>query len=216
MLKSLFLVLFTFSAATAGTITGFSLNGPVSHNGAGFGTSMPNNDDQSGPPNVLSFQFTFSGAGSTDIAFTVAPSGGTTEYLFIAGYLNQTGAPWTAMRFSLLDGTGQPITSGALDFDSPNYFIQAQNMPFHTPGSNLWTNVTLSPYSIRFGDGNLLSGEGISMAFAIDVPDTGGDFRIQFAPLNEASAVPEPSSVALVCAGIAMAPLLRTIRLRRK
>ncbi|HEX3598945.1 MAG TPA: PEP-CTERM sorting domain-containing protein [Lacipirellulaceae bacterium] len=191
------------SAASAGTIVdppAPTVSGP----GLGFAqvvavvTGAPNNDNVPAagvPDNNISVPFKrFDHADYIDIEFTVAPSGGTTEYQVSEFVDNNTGLPWSNYNMVLGHGTGanfviSPLNDG-LDFDFPNY---------DTPPNSSAFPVVLTPDEDRLIYTGGVHGPGAqTYNLRIDVPDlalTGGPatFTLRQFP----TAVPEPSAIAL-------------------
>ena len=196
------------SAASAGTI----LNSPVpgvSGPGLGFAsvaftsTLSPNNDNV--PSGLADNNITvplkrFDFADYIDIEFSLAPSGGVTEYQVSEFVDNNSGVPWSSYTMQLGTGTGANFQLSALndglDFDSPTYDLPPTSGAFPTVNAP-------DEDQLVFSGGAGHGGGAQPYVFRIDVPDldTGvafGHFTLRQIP----TAVPEPT--ALVLAALAM------------
>lgn len=125
-----------------------------------------------------------------DIYFDVYNSEGTTEYLFLEGVANSTGAPWTDyhLELGILDDdefvslNDLPGFDFGLDFDTPqkdptpySFFVTGLE-PFTT--EQIFSTVLHNDYDVSFFDGLIpVLGEDAEfedlawITFSIDVPD---------------------------------------------
>ncbi len=194
-------------------LPGFSTGsiGPIGANPA------PNNDNSVGPsPNAInaSVFLNSGGFGSMYFDFGVTDSGGITEYFHTITVINNSGVKWSDFHFELGFGSGANfVPAGAgfgLDFDSPN------GDP--SPTSSAFTVLNLGPTAINWNGGsvNYLGGAGggpFSVAFTLsfDVPDGLAAFhpdglnRFTLRAFPTAVAVPEPTILTLLTAGLAIA-----------
>jgi hypothetical protein len=168
----------------------------------------PNNDDVAGDSlnELLVTQKAYFAVGPVDLEFTVAPTGGTTEYTIREGVDNGTGIPWSSYRIELGFGVGALFTPSpagdGLDFDALDF-----NSPPDFSGSGFFT-------SVSWGEDVLVASGGIFPVggfpsplyrFNIDVPDGISSFTIRQQPI----AVPEPTSALLVLGLFGLLPRLR-------
>lgn len=193
----------TGGAASAGEITGFSWTSGVASI-AGISVpppTNPNNDNWVGPsPNLVEIlQKHYIGLGPIDIEFTVAPSGGTTEYHFREGVQNSTGLDWTTYCMQLGYGTGADFTlspaGDGLDFDAPDYDSPVSFSPYGASGP--FPTVVVGEDLIE-ASGGVQSGYAEPFFFSIDVPDGITSFTLRQLPKD--NPVPEPSAVVLAAA----------------
>ncbi len=100
-------------------------------------------------------------------------TGVTTEYLLNHWIMNDTGAPWPGIRYTLTAQTtsGAPIPAPGLDFDWPD-----KTAPFI--GSTNYPNVTHLSNEMVWEGGSVGPGFSEITTFAIDVPDLGVDYHI--------------------------------------
>ena len=158
----------------------------------------PNNDDVAGMSlNYLHVtQKNYMGVGPVDIEFTVAHTGGVTEYTIEEGVSNSTGLDFIEYRIELGYGMGSafvPSPPGdGLDFDAPDYNLPTSFSPF-------FSTVTVTEDVIT-ATGGVLPNGAFSLpyfTFAIDVPDGISSFTLRQVP----TAVPEPSCMVVLTIG---------------
>jgi hypothetical protein len=199
----------------------------------------PNNDDVTAPsPNGQSIAKAFGALGVLDVEYTVANSGGITEYFInegppgpgglMFGVTNNTGTDWAGYRFELGFGSGAGFVPSSLqdelDFDAPGF-----EPP---PVSDLFPSVSAQADLLEFGGATLPDGATVSFLFSLDVPDfnaampagaaerdatgavTGYRFTLRQSPITPVTPVPEPTSLVLLASGLA-ALAARRQRLRR-
>ncbi|MBK8913518.1 MAG: choice-of-anchor F family protein [Phycisphaerales bacterium] len=179
--------------AQAGEITGLAWHSGVASVAGEFivAPSDPNNDDVAGvSPNVVFIlQKNYVGIGPVDIEFTVADTGGVTEYRIEEGVNNSTGLDWSGYHLELGFGVGsgfvKAAAGGGLDFDAPDFNSPNTFGPFFTglPPTELDLIATGFMPHAAFASGIL---------FHIDVPDGITTFTLRQSPI----AVPEPTSIA--------------------
>jgi len=162
-------------------------------------TASPNNDN-SPTPNPSDNNITvpikrFDASDYIDLVFSTEASRGVSEYHTSEFVDNNTGSPWSSYRMQLGTGTGANFqlaapTSG-LDFDFPDYDAPPSSAAFAFVA-------TPNPAELLFTGG--IHGLGAQLyTFRIDVPDvSGGSFTLRQIP----TAIPEPSSMALVSLGL--------------
>jgi hypothetical protein len=206
------------SSAFAGIITGVTMFGPQAGVGPGLGTVavpaivtvLPNNDDVPAPGvldnNIFVPIKRFDFNGYIDIEFTVAPSGGTTEYRVFESVDNNTGVDWSGYNMFLGYGVGAAfVPSGpadGLDFDAPLFTL--------APVSSALPIVGLGADVLTFSGGTHGSGAE-SYQIRVDVPDVTtlppgfGNFTLRQIPVP----VPEPSSLVVVGLAFALAAWCR-------
>jgi hypothetical protein len=150
------------------------------------------------------------------VEFAASNSGGTTEYRFTQTFINNTGQVWTGFVFELGYGLGAGFTpSGAtdgLDFDWPD--------ADPTPTASLFSMLSHQSDRIEWSGGNVPSVGVLTLAFAIDVPDSLGAFNpgqvnrftLRQSPIVGSQSVPEPSSMLL----LGFSGLLALVTGRRK
>ena len=187
----------------------------------------PNNDNAVAPsPNTITTPgfgifLNAGGFGISDYEFSVANSGGTTEYFFTTNVSNNSGVAWTDYHFQLGFGTGAnfiPVGVGfGLDFDTPNGDPAPASsvFPILNHQANLvdWSGATVN-YVLGPG------GPPFSVAFSlsIDVPDglatvhPQGLDRFTLRSFPTAQQAPEPLTAALLGLGLAGAALARRRR----
>ena len=161
--------------------------------------SAPNNDDQVGvSPNLVQvLQKNYVGIGTVDLVFTVADTGGTTEYRINEGVANNTGIGWTGYHIELGYGIGSGFVSatpgGGLDFDSPDY-----NSPV-TFGAVFPSHI-VTELDI-FASGALPNtGFAGGIVFHLDVPDGLGEFTLRQSPIP----FPEPAACGVLLCGLGL------------
>jgi hypothetical protein len=171
-------------------------------------TPSPNNDNVPGvnPDNNIDVNNKrFNVNVPIDIVFTVAQSGGVTEYRVVEQVDNNTGIPWVGYRMQLGYGIGVNFQLAAagdpLDFDAPLY-----DTP---PTSGAMIATVLSPNELVFSGFQAAGAEPFNVR--IDVPDLELTRLSQFTLRQIPIAIPEPASLVLF--GIA---LLGFASLRRR
>jgi hypothetical protein len=178
------IVAFTWSSGIA-SVAGEPIVPPVS----------PNNDDVVGPsPNtVVVTQKAYNGIGPVDLEFTVVPSGGVTEYLFLEGVFNGTGIDWGGYRLELGFGVGADFElsdpGDELDFDAPDYNSSSDFSAFFST----WTETE----DVIVASGGLFPNGAFTIPmfqFSVDVPEGIEKFTIRQIPIP----VPEPGMMTLV------------------
>ena len=199
------------SIASAGTISSTIV--PVA-SGPGLGlaivpsiaTPNPRNDNQvgGGPSdnNVVIPLKRFDHNDYIDILFAVQSDDGVTEYKVTEFVDNNTNVGWSSYTMQLGLGVGAafvPATTGALDFDAPEYLAPPTSAPLST--------VATSPYQLKFSGGVQGSG-AVPYTFRLDVPDGLNSFTLRQIP----NPVPEPASVVLL--GLAICGMVAARRTR--
>jgi hypothetical protein len=171
-------------------------------------TPAPNNDDAPGQnPNAFNYNVFFNSTGITDVEFTVADSGGTTEYFVTQTLINNTGKTWTDYTFELGFGTGANFVrsslSDLLDFDLPN----GGPAPF----SSKFASLTHGADTLAWTNGSVTAISAVLFSFSIDLPDNLKTFNPaglnkftlrQVAAPPAAAPVPEPGSMLLLGGGL--------------
>ena len=194
-----------FPGASTGTI------GPV---GA---TPAPNNDNAAASPNVIPYSVFFNTMGVLDVEFTLANSGGTTEYLFSQTLVNNTGTAWSGFRYELGFGTGAGFVASTLgdglDFDAPD------GDP--APTSNAFAVLDLDADLLDWSDGAVASLGTLLQTLSIDLPDNlaafhpGGQnsFTLRQRPIaaDAGTVLPEPGGL-----GLLLGVVLGGLALRRR
>jgi len=195
--------------AWAGTMETFdSASGPglqsLSFNN--FVLDTINNDNVVGasPNQILINQKAYGSSEYIDMDFTVADSGGTTEYILVEGLANNTADTWTGYRIVLGFGLGGSFVESAsgdgLDFDSPDFDSPAElALPF-------FSTLTLAEDEILLSDGSMGLLSFSDLVFTVDVPDDISSFTIRQIPI----LVPEPSTGLLVALGLTVIGRART------
>lgn len=209
-------------AAIITAVIGVSLPGSSAGSVGPIATVAPNNDPTFFPsPNVVPFSISFNdgGVGPADFVFTIQPSGGTTEYLFLGTALvNNTGQAWTDYHFELGTGTGAafiPWTAalGELDFDLPDAGPAPTSSVFpvlnHQPLTLDWSGATVYPL------GSGLTPVAVQFSFSIDLPDRMAPFFTLRQYPTVPTAVPEPVSGLLLATGLTIAAAARLRGQRR-
>jgi hypothetical protein len=209
-------VLHSLAATINGVVT---IVGPVSSPTVlVLPTASPNNDND-GPANpngVSVFNGGVNAVGPIDIVFGVDPSGGVTEYRVDDNIFNRTGVEWTNFRLELGFGTGASFVrasaASGLDFNVPLDVLNGDALP---SAFVLNASIFVSANTIDF-TGSLLNGTSEELSFAIDVPDLPASannmFTLRQTPnITATAAVPEPSTLMLLSAGL----LATALRLRR-
>ena len=157
-----------------------------------------NNDNVVGssPNQILINQKAFGVSDYIDMDFTLADSGGTTEYVLVEGLGNNTADTWTGYRIVLGFGLGASFvesTAGdGLDFDAPDYDSPTVlAVPF-------FSTVTTTEDEILLSDGAMGPLTFSNLIFTVDVPDGISSFTIRQIPV----VVPEPSTGLLLAFGL--------------
>jgi len=162
-------------------------------------TVTPNNDDVGGAnPNLVELFGALFTVGPSDSPFTVANSGGVTEYRIAMFVTNATAKSWSAFRLELGTGVGDafvPIAAlSALDFDMPD------DSPGPTGG--LFASVEKQASALRFSQGVVPDEVFNAFIFSIDVPDTDDPSGVSAFTLRRvpevAVAIPLPGALVLV------------------
>lgn len=213
ILCALSAVLLFCAMAVAGTI---QTTPPPAASGPGLGlvavpailTGQANNDDVPSPNapdnNIVVPVKRFDSNDYIDIVFTVAPSGGTTEYAVFEFVDNNTGINWSSYTMQLGTGVGptfaMSVAGDGLDFDAPIFTTP--------PSSSVLSVVATSEDQLVFSGGSQGSGAE-PFEFRIDVPDSldlgqGAPVPLLSFTLRQIpTPVPEPAAIALI--GIALA-----------
>lgn len=200
-LRASLLLILVAPHAQAGEITGLTWHSGVASVAGEFivAPSAPNNDDNVGvSPNVVYvLQKNYVGIGPVDIEFTVADTGGVTEYRIEEGVFNGTGLAWSGYHLELGFGVGSSFVKATLgsglDFDAPDFNSPNTFSTFFTglPPSELDLIATGMMPTFEYASGIL---------FHIDVPDGLGTFTLRQSPIP----VPEPSTAAGLLAATAL------------
>lgn len=211
----LFVMILCFSVSISGTAAAGILfpptdlgdfEGPGGDGGydAASGVTTLNNDNLNTPvqdiinagdlsdfsKNALEGIAHFIGPGYIDSVFTVAPSGGVTEFVLFESEVNFSGAPWTEFHFELGFGTGDNfVLSGTdgLDFDAPDLdptpsiyqFTTGSIQPAPTTFSTLtplddqliWSGGALEDITVRHVDADGKAVGERLFPLIVDVPD---------------------------------------------
>ena len=199
-----FLALLSAGSVQAGQITGFAwFSGVASVAATTIAPPVnPNNDNVGlGNPNdAWITQKDYHAIGPVDLVFTVAPSGGTTEYAFREGVYNNTTLPWTGYHLELGFGNGLTYTKSTLgdglDFDDPNYDSTIDFNPYF-PSSSATTEDDI----VAGGGVHPYLGFAANYRFSVDVPDGITSFTIRQSPIG-GGIVPEPGTCALALLGL--------------
>ncbi|HKQ47079.1 MAG TPA: choice-of-anchor F family protein [Phycisphaerae bacterium] len=161
--------------------------------------SAPNNDNQVGvSPNLVQvLQKNYVGIGPVDLVFTVADTGGTTEYRMNEGVANNTGIAWSDYHMELGFGFGSgfvPATpGGGLDFDAPDH----DSPVTMGPGFPGFLVTELEIFASGFLPNTAFNG---GMIFHLDVPDGVSEFTLRQSPVP----VPEPTTVVMLLCGLGL------------
>jgi hypothetical protein len=161
--------------------------------------SALNNDNQVGvSPNVVQvLQKNYVGIGPVDIVFTVADTGGTTEYRINEGVANNTGIPWSDYHMELGFGFGggfvPATTGGGLDFDAPEH----DSPVTFGPGFPSFLVTELEIFASGFLPNTAFNG---GMVFHLDVPDGLTEFTLRQSPVP----VPEPAAGVMLLCGLGL------------
>ena len=204
---AILLTTLTAGSVRAGEITGFTWYSGVASVAA---TTIappvaPNNDNVVGnsPNDAWITQKNYVAIGPVDLVFTVANSGGTTEYSFREGVFNNTGLPWVGYHLELGNGhdltyTKSPSGDG-LDFDHPDH---DSPLDFNPAPFTYFPTATATEDDIYAGGGVMpyLSFAG-NFRFSVDVPDGITSFTIRQSPIG-AGIVPEPCTGLMATIGL--------------
>lgn len=186
-------------SASAGEIVGYTWSSGIASIAADpiAPPVAVNNDNVVGesPNHILVTQKDFFGVnGVADIVFSVADTGGTTEYAIDEGVNNSTGVDFTAYRIELGFGEGAGFVKSTagdlLDFDTPD-------MDSPLDFSAFFSTPTLPDEDTIFATGGVFPYLAFTtplFQFSIDVPDGIGSFTLRQVPI----AAPEPASVVLL------------------
>ncbi|MGA2441706.1 MAG: PEP-CTERM sorting domain-containing protein [Tepidisphaeraceae bacterium] len=129
----------------------------------------------------------FTGLGPIDITFTTQNSGSTNTYIVGEGISNTILPPITWTDYHEQLGTGA----------DGNFSIDTTLVNFAGPDSNSnFATMQLQPYTIDLSQGSVASGNTLSVAFDLTVPDGTGSFTLRQNP-----TVPEPASLGLLGLG---------------
>lgn len=198
----------TATNARAATINSLSTILPGASTGSvgPYGvTPAVNNDDEIGESqNVIPYSIFLNSPDILETEFVLGNSAGTTEYRFTQTFFNNTGTDWSGFRFELGYGTGSDFVLSQL----------ADNLQFdafegHSTATSPAFTLTIDEMKILGWSGSVPRFRPAIFTFAIDVPDELSDsnpsgvnrFTLRQIPI-EASAVPEPSSFALLGLGL--------------
>jgi hypothetical protein len=206
------------SNASAGTISSVPAPG-ISGPGLGFAnvaailTVQANNDNVPNPNfldnNIVVPLKRFDFADYIDIEFFVTPSDGVTEYQVSEFVDNNTGLPWSSYRMVLGHGTGagfviSPLNDG-LDFDT------GPPGGNDTPPSSAAFPTISRPDEDQLLFSGALHGAGAQpYTMRIDVPDIATLRFSRFTLRQIPTAIPEPSSIALIALGVVFFALRRS------
>ncbi|HEX3598944.1 MAG TPA: PEP-CTERM sorting domain-containing protein [Lacipirellulaceae bacterium] len=161
-------------------------------------TLSPNNDNAPVPnPNDNNITVPikrFDNVGEIDLVFAVDPSQGVSEYKVSEFVDNNTGSPWTSYHMQLGFGTGANFQLSALndglDFDFPDY-----DTP---PASAAFPFVATPDEDQLVFTGGIHAAGAQTYTFRIDVPDISGRAQPTFTLRQFPTAVPEPTTLALL------------------
>lgn len=174
--------------AQAGIIAAVVSVGGPGGTGAGLPVTAAANNDNAGVgnPNLVLLSETFTAVAPIDAVFTVAASGGTTEYFSSNVTVNNdTGVTWIDFHFSLIPG----VAGDGLDFDTPTLDP--------APTSSAFATLAAGEDNLDWSGGSVPPGGVVIFTFSIDVPDAYTTFTLRAIP----SVVPEPGSLALMGLG---------------
>jgi hypothetical protein len=211
------IIILTAGSVQAGQITGFT---PYAGINSVAATTIaapvnPNNDNVSFPnPNdAWITQKDYRAIAPVDLVFTVANSGGTTEYSFREGVANNTGVPWTGYHLEL--GFGHDLTytkspSGDnLDFDHPDH---DSPLNFNPAPFTFFPSATATEDDIFASGGVMIPGSFAgNFLFSVDVPDGITEFTIRQSPIA-GGIVPEPCTCVLGLLGLCSFAMYRRLR----
>lgn len=161
--------------------------------------SAPNNDNVAGvSPNLVQvLQKNYVGIGPVDLVFTVADTGGTTEYRVNEGVANNTGIAWSDYHMELGFGFGSSFVAatpgGGLDFDAPDY----DSPVTFGPGFPSFIVTELEIFASGFLPNTAFNG---GMVLHLDVPDGISEFTLRQSPIP----VPEPTAGVLLLFGLGL------------
>ncbi len=181
-------------------------------------TPDPNNDNASPSRNVITLPGLccdakpFGALASIDIVFQLQESGGSTEYFFTEVVRNSTGAPWGDFHFELGLGTRDTFAR----FSQIAFFRPTVVPDFDTPdrdpapASSVFTHLQHEPDALAWTRGSVPPGATVQFTFSFDAPDDPLGSLTQFTLRQRPTAVPAPSPLLLVAAGLlATAAMLR-------
>jgi hypothetical protein len=201
---AIIITLFTAGSVQAGQITGFTwFSGVASVAATTIAPPVNPNNDNVGlvnPNDAWITQKNYVAIGPVDLVFTVANSGGTTEYSFREGVFNNTTLPWTGYHLELGFGNGLTYTKSTLgdglDFDAPTYDSTIDFTPYF-PSSSATTEDDI----VAGGGVHPYLGFAPNYRFSVDVPDGITSFTIRQSPIG-GGIVPEPCTWVLGSLGL--------------
>lgn len=179
------------SVGLAGTVDGIDGTagpglGVVS--GTWFYTLNPNNDNVANAAGDNGFgvdELIFDNPSPIDVQYSVAGSGGVTEYSVIESIFNFSPDTWIGIRLQLGFGTGANFRlapeSMGLDFDAPDLDP--------APTSIIFPNAEVSSNSISWSGNEIPFGYVDAVFFAIDVPDGIDHFTLRHIPVIDVQTV---------------------------
>ena len=199
---TLALSIFAASSVDAGQIDSINwFSGVASVAGEFIGPVVADGTDNivgDSPNELFILQKDYTAIGPVDLVMDVSDNLGVTEYVIIEGVQNNTGLTWSGYHIELGFGEGagfvKSLAEDGLDFDYPHY----DSTTFFNPLPGFFPLVTVTQDDIIAGGGvmNHLDYAG-NFVFHIDVPNGISSFTIRQSPIEQTSAVPEPSTYAM-------------------